>query len=746
MVSLSRRWRLITLTLTSIILLSIIPSAQATQAAQPRTSVDLKALLKNLYDAVKTTPTLASIDAQAPVFGLKTGRQLPDPHPSLMPPARNPLLPANLPQQLGAAPYKPAIGIHLASDWSLPYIFNNGNSATDVGLAESGAGYWSAANAGVGSWCPGCLNPNYYSMSPQTIGSAFNDSFNAYNAGLNLQNTIVNGTFNEFAYQANPPYQWNAGFQNIDYAGAAFASQVNDPTLLAVLGYDSSSAYNFGSQFLLNSNNLLYSPWTETNYSYGSGFTASTQSIGIAGGTAFAKLTNRYDQIASDQLDVYYRDSQLSSMRHDSNSVLIALLYRDPLYDYYSEAYDQVIQQVLQQTRDYNLLISYGQEIASWTSAPADAATLQRRYFIRLVYVYLQSLVSNEAVAIINSDPQLATWVSQTASYLADLRTYLWSQPAAANWFQNWSASWQVNYNDALSQSGTIDAGLQILQDFPTYATYNQLDREVVDQLMPAFANHPAVQQVNALAQTVLSDPQTESMVTSTYQAYTGRVDQALSGTQYISELERYYDQLNGLVANDSLYQLMSTVQSAVLTQLETLRQQVATRVDQCYQYYGNSCDPYSYAPVVNLLNQQQTFDTLTNVGQFYEVVNLYWYQFYTKQTNYLQLEQQSANRMQATLSPILGTIEQARNQFTQDVNNIPTISQLKEARLQLTDVLRGRRTQLNVSGLTAPASADSAPAAGYPYAQLDHDLSIMEHLSHQLRFPYQVSLPLTRR
>jgi hypothetical protein len=253
-----------------------------------------------------------------------------------------------------------------------------------------------------------------------------------------------------------------------------------------------------------------------------------------------------------------------------------------------------------------------------------------------------------------------------------------------------------------------------------------QLNQQVRD-LTTAFDGEPAVQNFAVQTEALFADQTLADQIDAEYSTYLTRMRSALQTVSFDTELERYYEELNGLVAGDALYQDLETVQYGTILLVDTFQTQVHDAVYACLYYLGNQCNAYTYADVVNLYDQ--TFIDLMNLaGLFYEVHTLYWWGFYQKD-DYAALEQASLQELGALTTSIAPGLEDARSDFRAAVAALPQVADLRADADSLVATLRGR------SGVVSAAAAEAA-------ASLDQALTRMSELVTELTAPIAEPTP----
>jgi uncharacterized protein (TIGR03437 family) len=502
------------------------------------------------------------------------------------------------------------------------------------------------------------------------------------------------------------PYSggFNANFAGYNqlHAGAGFSS---DPVLQSLLGYNSSSSLNFGTQFLMNFSSLT-NPWQNRGFAFGGlGLNAEWEEESRAG--SLAQLEARYSALAQQQLAYYYTSASLSELRAESNRVVIYQICKDPLLMFYSFQVESFLDDLYASRPSYPRLRSLAQEIASWTLPPDSEYTLEQRYRKRLEYAALTQQLLYEAAQYFAATPQMAALFRD---YFARINQII-SQSADSAEIRQWSADWNTRWQNSFrsnSEYTRLEQSLnQILTDYPDFKDYLRLRNEVVAQL-PGFSNYPELAEVGKKTTDVLNSPSASRAVNEHYSEYTDQVGALLNSTSFKAEIERYYERLNGLINSDSRYYALKTSEYLVIASLRDFQKRVRDEVYNCYAANGNACNPYTNPRVVALYNQNAV-QLIRTAGSFYEIQNRFWHDFYNSSA-YLNMESETLRRVQDTLQPVLSSLNSARSQFNERVNDLQEIRELRAAQ----------------SAFVAAARRNSP--------DLDQRLNRMEALAEQLR------------
>lgn len=154
-----------------------------------------------------------------------------------------------------------------------PYTLIGGASAVDLGLVYNG-GLVGPGTFDAVRFCPACWDPAYYSrgsIGATTVANALQMADSQLNAKLDMVTSLLNGNWNQYLGGIMNAGGWNATFagQSPFFSGVHTTHTGASTYVQTVLGYNTSSPYNFSTQFLMNMNSL-YTPWTSFDYDFGS--------------------------------------------------------------------------------------------------------------------------------------------------------------------------------------------------------------------------------------------------------------------------------------------------------------------------------------------------------------------------------------------------------------------------------------------------------------------------------------------
>ncbi|MFN3334607.1 MAG: hypothetical protein ACK47M_19060 [Caldilinea sp.] len=321
--------------------------------------------------------------------------------------------------------------------------------------------------------------------------------------------------------------------------------------------------------------------------------------------------------------------------------------------------------------------------------------------------------------------PGALAWVLDVTQFLGDRLLAAWQRDDATQWFADWQTRWLSAYA-AAPEFATLESAVTALAaDFPAFAEYMQLNQQVRD-LTTAFDSEPAVQDFAAQTEALFADQAAANQVEAEYNAYLTRMRNALHTVSFDAELERYYEELNGLVLANDLYQMLATVQYGTILLVDDFQRQVHDAVYACLYYLGNQCNPYTYIDVVALYNQSFV-DLMWLAGDFYEAHTLFWWIFY-QHDSYTTLEQASLQELSDLTASVAPALEDARSDFKAAVAALPQVADLRANASNLVATLRGR------SGVTTAATAAAA--------SLDQALTRMSELVIELTTPLAEPTP----
>ncbi len=152
--------------------------------------------------------------------------------------------------------------------------------------------------------------------------------------------------------------------------------------------------------------------------------------------------------------------------------------------------------------------------------------------------------------------------------------------------------------------------------------------------------------------------------------------------------MERYYERVNGLIQNDPAYQILTFLYEQHVFQLQNYQLNVAVKVQECLNLFGNACNAYEYEPVKSLINYENVSGIIKSIAELSELYNLFWYQFYTGES-YRDLELKSKAALEETLQDVLTKVETAREKYHQQLNAFPKIRSLRNDMKSMVNELR---------------------------------------------------------
>lgn len=460
-------------------------------------------------------------------------------------------------------------------------------------------------------------------------------------------------------------------------------------------------------------------------------------SVGTSQGVlpSLAQIEAQYQSLGDRQLDRYYSDSSLAALRVERVRLLLYFLYTDPLYTYVRYELDNIYRQIYITRPSYATVINLANEIDSWTTPPADAATARSRFIKRQALALWQDQLENEVALFMQANPALAQQLSDIESWLLERFDAIMSSDTVRNYAADWLQRYADTYDASLSPlQPEIN---QLMAANPKFEEYVQV-RDEIENLLPQFESHPVVNNIVQQYFALDNNPVLTQAINQAYADYLVEISNVLDQTTFDEESESFYAQLNYLVKSDPDYQQLATRYINAIQALQIQLQSIHTAVANCFALYGNFCNPYTDPAVQAALNPNNLWQLLGPVGQTYEDYNEYWYTFYQGEA-YLNLQFGAQSRIQAAQAQILPVFEAARERFKQRVNAISQVQQLQTSIQQASPVLRGQ---------TPFGSADNVEtAAAYPYAELDQKLKRLEQLGIELTSEQaEVYLPLILR
>lgn len=626
------------------------------------------------------------------------------------------------------------------------YSLLSGHTAQDFGWAlASGLGPNNRITPRV---CYDCSASHYYqpfkrsrnSGTPATILNRLSKT-QIRNALLKIFGAPAAGNGNQMTGRLPHPGGWNVNSRDPFFAGAGNTMSNSSFSLLALLGYDRDQIYAYRT-LLQKTLSSLYTPWRRRARVGGFRLGLQAASTG-AGPTATAtSLEARYLSLAEQQLALYHQDANLSNLRTEAHRVYLLFMYYDPYYLYLDYALNAYLQSIYTSRPSYPALYNQARLVRSRTSPPSDYPTLRQHYYDRLLLYYYKSLVEYETAWYLYVTPSARETVRAYTAAMSNRLAQLWSTQQISDWYAGWTNRWLNSYQ-ASPDFSALDQGLRTLhRDYPALEEYAHLNQDVI-RLLPAFENLPSVEAATDQLDSALTSQKVADQVSQQYNTYTNQVNSILYQTNYAPRVERYNQQLNGLFANDPTYQQVAQLEHDTLLLLLQFQESVYLAVLECYNTLGSACDPTTYWKVQQIYSQKTSDGTplataLVNVtGSFYEVYNLFWYQFFHS-SDYADLEQSTAQGLEAEISPISTQIEQAQAQFRASVRNIPEVSELQARIDSAAAVMLG---QSPASGLSAAESAELRQAS----SELQQKLERMAQLALILEGE-QAYLPLIIR
>jgi|GEM_PF-1626259 len=601
-----------------------------------------------------------------------------------------------------------------------PYALIAGRSAVDLGLVYSG-GLVGPGTFDAVRFCPACWDTRYYSRGTSNAAAVSNALLMAdsnINSTLGLVTSLTNGNWNQYLGALPNAGGWNASFGAYDpfYGGAGNGYTGSPAFIQSVVGYNPSSPYNFTTQFLMNMNSLS-TPWTGFNYGFGGW---GVQRSEAAPASLIDQLAPRFTGLGAQQETLYFANEDLGNLRSESNTILIYLMFTDPWYLYYDYELRAYLTSIYTTRSSYATVTALAAEIAAWDDGSVDDSVLQERHTKRMNLEAWYTYLEYEVLYYLYVTPGALNWVLDVTQFLGDRLFLAWQRDDATQWFADWQTRWLSAYADAPEFAALESAVAALDADFPAFAEYMALNQQVRN-LTLTFENEPAVQNFAANTEALFADQAAADQIDAEYNAYLTRMRNALRSVSFDAGLERYYDELNGLVLADDLYQLLATVQYNTILLVDDFQRQVHDAVYACLFYLGNQCNPYTYPDVAALYNQ--TFvDLMELAGAFYEGHALFWWVFYG-QDSYRTLEQTTLQELGALTTSIAPELGDARSDFKAAVAALPQVAELRADASNLVAALRGRD---GAASVTTSAAAD----------ELDQALTRMSELVVALTAP----------
>lgn len=506
----------------------------------------------------------------------------------------------------------------------------------------------------------------YLNLTP-TLGVNGYGSFNA----------STNSRFDRPGYKTMPNLNSTSGPMN-SYGN--FNTGTNDqPSNLiyeVILGYNPYDLYNIFNQKWSRFFTDIFLPSSHRSKSNTKKYNIKSR---ISAVQSSDTLESRYFSLADQQLRFFYTNTNLSNFRTEHNTMALRLLYLDPWVIYYTYELNTFLTQVsgLEPMKSvYEKIITLSQEIASWTSPPNDKRILKERFQKRSELDYYYALLDYYLQVYFYNNPQQVDYLVNAYGIVNEKLQGLWNNEQTIAWYNEWQDTCRNTHDNAAGYIDVLNKSRQIISDFPDYGEYLGLYRDVI-KLLLTFKDHPSSIQVNEMITDVISNNNVSKNISDYYKDYLEQVNRMLSNTDIAAEIERYYEQINGLLVNDTTYNELMSVQYLAIVSLHNLQAEVYDAVYNCSQY--PDCNPYEDQTIQNLIYSGNTANLIKAVGEFYELYNLFWHEFY-RSSDYLKIEAEAIERIKNTISPIAEELENAQLEYANSVNGIPEVSSLKSA------------------------------------------------------------------
>ncbi len=274
----------------------------------------------------------------------------------------------------------------------------------------------------------------------------------------------------------------------------------------------------------------------------------------------------------------------------------------------------------------------------------------------------LQAQLDDEEQAFLAANPAIAQQLDALTQSVAQRFEQISQSPDELIWQANWHRRWQIAYFASalgLSETQLIQ---QFQKDYPNFAEYQQLRREVTT-LLPSLNENPVVKTFANVSDAVLADTTVNASIRQAYTRYTGEVTTALDGSTVPDIIETFSANLIALLNANAGYRALRTEEQSV-QQLEAYQQSVHDAVARCYQRDAKGCKPERDPAVVALINGSQTQPLINKVGAFYEHTNQFWYAFYNGD-DYLALENDTKAKLKIPSAPCSRSSKQRASSTT---------------------------------------------------------------------------------
>jgi hypothetical protein len=315
-------------------------------------------------------------------------------------------------------------------------------------------------------------------------------------------------------------------------------------------------------------------------------------------------------------------------------------------------------------TSRYNALVQRQAELLYSDDA---LSTLRVQYtYAQLWYLYNDSRFTywsyelNNIVPQLQTRPDLMSTAQDIASWLTQYSQQIFASSGATVWFNDWAQRWTETVRNVAGYTDLEQATAQLLADFPAFAQYLSLNQEMATK-----------------AATLFADPTVAQTATQYAQAFANAVQELLRQTSYEAVVEQFRTQLQALLTADPTYQMLQGETQRITPALTNLQQMIHDTVAYCAQFgYGDSCfDPSFNTSLQTVLPQYNSDNNqvLMDAAELTETSNQFGHEF-SQSAAFHSLQQAYLDTVQTTVAAVLPNLQQAQDDYTQNVINIPAV------------------------------------------------------------------------
>jgi hypothetical protein len=342
---------------------------------------------------------------------------------------------------------------------------------------------------------------------------------------------------------------------------------------------------------------------------------------------ANTSFTSRYDALLQRQAALYF-EPELAQLRVEFMYNQLWALYSDPLFNAWSHELT---------TRGQRLeLMSFVYGLRIPQSYPTGACQSQPDPW-------------NQA-CLIAQVQEAAVNVSLRASTVSE---FLKQTP----WFNDWTQRWQKGIGNATQ--ALEEQFAQLREDFPTLVRHTTVHEFLVQKAEEVLANTTIMQKL-----------------ARQFQEFRVDVQDVLSQRSYVTRVNTFNLQVQQLVKEHAGYQQLQTRGKRLTTELSRLQQNIHAVFTNCrlnYEEPDCSNPDFNWAlrnwlPFYNASSNNLLLET----AQFQEDYSHFWYTFSTGKA----FRKLSDNLQEQLREEVLPDLQEAQQQFTQDVQAIPEARQ----------------------------------------------------------------------